>query len=101
MKNTKRILSLLLVFILLISAVTLTSCKKINRTPAKAEDPNINYISNVEIKDGSVFVTYSNDPDNPVNIGAFGADGVTSSDSSLKFYPLPCGTYGATAGSAK
>lgn len=101
MKNTKRILSLLLVFILLISAVTLTSCKKINRTPSKAEDPNINYISNVEIKDGSVFVTYSNDPDNPVNIGAFGADGVTSSDSSLKFFPLPSGTYGVTAGSAK
>ena len=103
MKSTKRFLSLLLIFILLVSTVALTSCKKINRAPASAsaEKSNANYISNVEIKDGSIFVTYSNDPNNPVKIGDFGFDGETASDSSLKFFPLPSGTYGVTAGNAK
>ena len=103
MKSTKRFLSLLLIFILLVSTVALTSCKKINRAPASAsaENSNANYISNVEIKDGSIFVTYSNDPNNPVKIGDFGFDGETASDSSLKFFPLPSGTYGVTAGNAK
>lgn len=106
MKKTKRFLSLLLVFILLISTVALTSCKKIYRPQngtngSGGSDLGGNYIINFEIKDDAMYVTYANDPDNPVNVGSFGLDGKTSSETSLSFIPLPSGTYGVTAGNAK
>ena len=55
-----------------------------------------NGILKMEIIDGCLWVTYTNDPDTPVNIGSLtmenqGTDG-------LAFYPLADGTYGVKAG---
>ena len=50
----------------------------------------------MEIIDGCLWITYTNDPENPVNLGtiyekAQGTEG-------LAYYPLPDGTYGVKAG---
>lgn len=100
-KSTK-ILSLTLVFILLFSSSFLFSCQK----PVNADTPTdtvaaANYIIKTEIKDGCIWVTYSNDPENPVNIGAFGSNGETHGESSLTFMLLANGTYGVTAGNSR
>ena len=101
-KSTK-ILSIALVFVLLLTSAFLFSCEKPTNenSTEEANAPVTNYIIKTEIKDGCIWVTYSNDPANPVNIGAFGADGGTSSESSLTFMPLADGTYGVTAGNSR
>lgn len=99
MKKSIKFLSLTLVLILTFSTLLLTSCKK---TGSSNENDGSNpYIIKTEVKDGCIWVTYSNDPENPVNIGALGADGSTGAEDSLNYYPLPDNTYGITAGNAK
>lgn len=104
MKGTTKILSLVLVFVFLFSATFLISCEKPSNQDSTSEAtdlPVANYIIKTEIKDGCIWVTYSNDPTNPVNIGALGVDGATKSESSLTYMPLANGTYGVTAGNAR
>ena len=57
-------------------------------------------ILKTEIKDGCLWITYSDDPENPVNMGvvASGDSTVSLEASALDFYPLPDGTYGVMAG---
>ncbi len=56
-------------------------------------------ILKVEVIDGILWVTYTDDPDHPVRIGALGeADEGTDG---LDFYPLPDGTYGVMYGKTK
>ena len=55
-----------------------------------------NGILKMEIIDGFLWVTYTNDPENPVNIGAL-VEEETGTDG-LAYYPLPDGTYGVMAG---
>lgn len=101
MKKSIKILSLLLVFIFTLSTLFLTSCKRGTSEEVADESDSNPYIIKTEIKDGCIWVTYSNDPENPVNVGAMGIDGNTESDGSLNYLPLPDGTYGITAGKAK
>ena len=104
MKRTTKILSLVLVFVFLFSATFLISCEKPSNqdsTENVTEQNVSNYIIKTEIKDGCIWVTYSNDPANPVNIGALGVDGATRSESSLTYMPLANGTYGIAAGNAR
>lgn len=99
MKKSTKFLSLILALFLLTTSVFLFSCEK----PSGEETETVvesAYIIKTEIKDGCIWVTYSNDPDNPVNIGAMGYDGKTSSPTSLSYLPLPDGTYGVTAGNS-
>lgn len=104
MKKLSKLLSLVLVFILLLSTALLTSC---GRAPSEEETNNdseqiSNYIIKTEIKDGCIWVTYSNDPANPVNIGAFEvSSGGSSSSGNLTFMPLANGSYGVVAGNAR
>lgn len=102
MKKLSKILSLVLVFILLFSTTALMSCQKPTLEGA-VEESNVEsgYIIKTEIKDGSIWVTYSNDPQNPVNIGSFGSNGGTGSENSLTFMPLANGSYGVSAGNAR
>ena len=109
MKRSTRFLSLLLVFVLVFCTVLLSSCKKeipleeetSDESNADASNENsLNYIIKTEIKEGAIWVTYSNDPDNPVNIGAISVSG-EGADGSPSYLLLPNGTYGVTAGNAK
>lgn len=104
MKKLSKILSLALVFILLLSTTLLTSCGRTAVEEATDDTSNQvgSYIIKTEIKDGAIWVTYSNDPTNPVNIGAFDVGGNGSSSAgNLTFMPLANGTYGVVAGNAR
>ena len=52
-----------------------------------------NGILKTEVIDGCLWITYTNDPENPINAGK-----LTQDDYGLDFYPLPDGTYGVKAG---
>lgn len=52
-----------------------------------------NGILKTEVIDGCLWITYTNDPENPINVGKLSQD-----DHKLDFYPLPDGTYGVKAG---
>ena len=100
-KSTK-ILSFILVFILILTSAFLFSCEKpTNTTEAQDTSVSSNYIIKTEIKDGCIWVTYSNDPQNPVNIGSVSASSANSAESFLTFMPLSDGTYGVTAGNSR
>lgn len=101
MKKTTKILSFVLVFVLLLSATFLTSCKKRAASDDPTPETATNYIIKTEVKDGCIWVTYSSDPETPVNVGALGFGGNTASDASLDYLPLPNGTYGVMVGNAK
>ena len=107
MKKLSKILSLTLVFILLLSTALLTSCGRTDLESLETDggsDQVGSYIIKTEIKDGAIWVTYSNDPTNPVNIGAFSSGNGEGSYSSggLNFMPLGDGSsYGVVAGSAR
>ena len=51
-------------------------------------------ILKMEIVDGWLMVTYTDDPDNPVKIGRVGSGAIYEGTEGLEFYPLPNGTYG-------
>ena len=102
-KSTK-ILSVLLAATMLSSSAFLFSCEKPSNEAEGATDNAVvasNYIIKTEIKDGCIWVTYSNAPDTPVNIGAMGVNGEASSETSLTYMPLPDGSYGVTAGNSR
>ena len=54
-----------------------------------------NGILKIEVIENNVWITYTSDPNNPVNVGK-----VTVSQYDLDFYPLPDGTYGVKAGNS-
>ena len=56
-------------------------------------------ILKVEIIDFCLWVTYSDDPENPVNVGEIHV--VHEGTQGLDFYPLPDGTYGVEMGKTK
>lgn len=56
-------------------------------------------IANVEIKDGYLWITYTDDLENPVNVGAISAS--KPDTNGLEFHLLPDGTYAVSASSAK
>lgn len=56
-------------------------------------------ILKTEIIDGCLWITYTNDPENPVNAGKLAyAQSTESGTDGLAYYPLPDGTYGVMAG---
>ena len=55
-------------------------------------------ILKVEIVAGSLFVTYSDNPESPVDVGKINAE--IAPEANLEFYPLPDGTLGVKAGKA-
>ena len=55
-------------------------------------------ILKTEIINGYLWITYTDDPENPVNIGKVSSDDTDNNDCGLDFYPLPDGTYGVMAG---
>lgn len=104
MKKSIKILSFVLIFIFLLGSSTLMACTKpiSDYTPAETET-SMNCVINAEIKDGCLWVTYSNDPSTPVNIGSISAETTTTTedDSGLSFKLVSNGTYGVSAGDAK
>ena len=52
----------------------------------------------MEIVDGYLWITYTNAPDTPVNVGKIEEE--QGGTDCLSFYPLPDGTYGVMAGTA-
>ena len=58
-------------------------------------------ILKAEIIDGYLWLTYSNAPSTPVNVGKVSADTTAPGENSdLDFYPLPDGTYGVMVGNS-
>ena len=55
-------------------------------------------IVKTEVKDGFLWITYSDDLENPVNVGKIEAENENAQE--LDFYLLPDGTYGVMAGKA-
>ncbi len=53
-------------------------------------------ILNVEIRDGALWITYTDAPDHPVKVGEIGE--LEATPEGLDFYPLPDGTYGVMGG---
>lgn len=102
MKNTTRFLAIIMVFVLLFCTALLTSCKK-NAKPTPETEPVSTepYIIKTEIKDGCIWVTYSNAPEAPVNIGEVGGEVAPVEEGNISYLPLPNGTYGVIAGNAK
>ena len=94
----KRIISLVLVVAMLFTLISvLASCRMKGEQGVQGENGATgNRILKVEVINGELWITYTNDPDVPVNMGklpeeANGTDG-------LAYYPLPDGTYGVMAG---
>ena len=57
-------------------------------------------ILKIEIIDGCLYIIYTDDPENPVNVGR--VDGAESEGTGgLEYYPLPDGTYAVSGGTAK
>ena len=115
MKNTIKILSVALVLILLFS-VALTSCSSpgievssdINQGSDNGNVNNNNSGNNkiikMELKDDYLWLTYDNDPENPVKIATVD-DAIKNSfifsDGTLNYMPLSNGAYGVSVGSEK
>ena len=57
-------------------------------------------ILKTEIIDGCLWITYTSDPENPVNLGRVVESGTDGEEGTpgLEYYPLPDGTYGVMAG---
>ncbi len=58
-------------------------------------------IAKAEIIDGCLWITYTDDLENPVNIGKLVEEKEEIYTDGLDFYPLPDGTYGVSAGKTK
>ncbi len=56
-------------------------------------------IYKTEIIDGSLWITYTDDLENPINVGRL--DQTNEGTNGLEFYPLPDGTYAVSAGTAR
>ena len=57
-------------------------------------------IIKTEIKEGCLWITYSDDLENPVNVGKIESESKNENPQVLDFYLLPDGTYGVMAGKA-
>ena len=108
----KRIFTLILAVLLVFSMVLIMSgCQGEQGLPGeKGEqgaqgiqgekgDDGVSIIK-TEVIDGYLWITYSNDPENPVNVGKVSdnAQDVQEGTDGLDYYPLPDGTYGVKAG---
>lgn len=115
MKNLTKILSLTLVFVLLFSATLLSSCSKpgleiYSDSEQSSDKDALNNTSvekkiiKMELKDDYLWLTYSNDPDNPVKIATVDEaikNSFIFSDGTLTYMQLSSGAYGVSVGSEK
>lgn len=98
MKKIIRILAVLLAALLAVAV--LASCE--NAEKGEKGDTGRGILK-TEIIDGWLFITYSDDPENPVKIGRINGDDGTESEGTdgLEYYPLPDGTYAVGGGTTK
>ena len=98
MKQIIRILAVLLAALLAVAV--LASCE--NAEKGEKGDTGRGILK-TEIIDGWLFITYSDDPENPVKIGRVNGDDGTESEGTdgLEYYPLPDGTYAVGGGTTK
>ena len=98
MKKIIRILAVLLAALLAVAV--LASCE--NAEKGEKGDTGRGILK-TEIIDGWLFITYSDDPENPVKIGRVNGDDGTESEGTdgLEYYPLPDGTYAVGGGTTK
>ena len=116
MKKLTKILSLTLVFVLLFSALLLSSCAKpgleISSGSEQSSDNNTSdnsssgekKIIKMELRGDYLWLTYSNDPENPVKIATVDEaikNSFIFSDGTLNYMPLSNGAYGVSVGSEK
>ncbi|MBE6534120.1 MAG: leucine-rich repeat domain-containing protein [Ruminococcaceae bacterium] len=108
MGNSTKLLSLILVIILLLSATFLISCQKPvfeDETESETVETIVDtqpkrQVIKTEVIDGRIWVTYSDDPENPVDIGALEVEDAHLGIS-LNYMPLADGNCGITAGNAR
>ena len=98
MKKIIRILAVLLAALLAVAV--LASCE--NAEKGEKGDTGRGILK-TEIIDGWLFITYSDDPENPVKIGRVNGDDGTESEGTdgLEYYPLPDGTNAVGGGTTK
>ena len=87
---------LVLALAVLTIASTFTACSQ--KSTETEKEPR--EIIKAEVIDGFLYITYSNDPDTPVNVGTVVFGTVDTNAYGLDFYPLPDGTYGVKAGNS-
>ena len=98
MKKIIRILAVLLAALLAVSV--LASCE--NAEKGEKGDTGRGILK-TEIIDGWLFITYSDDPENPVKIGRVNGDDGAESEGTdgLEYYLLPDDTYAVSGGTTK
>lgn len=102
-QNVERLLGLLLSLLLLSGAFA--SCDQVSGPAGPQGEQGVQGeaergILKTEIIDGCLYITYTDDPENPVNVGR--VDGAESEGTErLEYYPLPDGTYAVGGGTAK
>ncbi len=98
MKQIIRILAVL--FAALLAVAVLASCE--NAEKGEKGDTGRGILK-TEIIDGWLFITYSDDPENPVKIGRVNGDDGTESEGTdgLEYYLLPDDTYAVSGGTTK
>ena len=107
----KKLLSLLIIALALLSMMfIITSCScngdKPNDTDTDVDSDQgdeevfgpVRGISKTEIIDGNLWVTYTDTPDAPVDLGKMSSIGESDESSGLIFYPLGNDTYGVSCG---
>lgn len=83
-----------LVFCLILSACLISCNNKVYPT----EEPEDRYVIKSELKDGHLWITYSDNPTAPVDAGR--VENIYEGTEGLDFHPLPDGTYGVSIGTA-
>ncbi len=105
----KKLSFLILTILILTLTLMLTACNGTPGPQGEKGDQGIqgeagtdgNSIIKTEIIDGCLWITYSNDPDNPVNVGSVSSNASLHTGSEgLEFYPLSDGTYAVSIGNA-
>lgn len=101
----KRILTAILLIATMAMTLALTACGGEAVANGKDGKDGVGIIK-AEIINEELWLTYSNDPENPVNVGKIYAEKVDEdsllpeSAQILDYYPLPDGTYGVKSGKA-
>lgn len=102
----KRILTAILLISVLLTVLSLTACGGESEAPVAKDGKDGVGIIKAEIINEELWITYSNDPENPVNVGRIYEEKVDEdsllpeSAQILDYYPLADGTYGVKAGRA-
>ena len=102
-RNVVRLLGLLLSLLLL--GGVFASCDQVSGPAGPQGEQGVQGeagrgILKAEIIDGCLYITYTDDPENPVNVGR--VDGAeTERTDEVEYYPLPDGTYAVDGGTAK